>query len=36
VKEPTNTDEMGRIVPVEPTPEEVPFVDLTLSSHEEE
>tara|TARA_B110000444_G_scaffold261439_1_gene313579 strand:- start:53183 stop:54115 length:933 start_codon:yes stop_codon:yes gene_type:complete len=36
VKESSSMDEMGRIVPVEPSPEEVPFVDLTSSSHEEE
>jgi len=29
-------DKMGRIVPVEPSLEEVPFVDLTSPQHEEE
>ena len=36
VDEAPSMDEMGRIVPVEPSAEEVPFVDLTSPQHEEE
>ena len=36
VDEPSPMDKMGRIVPVEPSLEEVPFVDLTSPQHEEE
>jgi hypothetical protein len=34
--EPSTMDEMGRIVPIEPSEDEVPFVDLTSPSPEEE